>query len=333
MPRLPRVNIEGALYYITCRGIDNQSIFLSEEDYLAYLGLLAKYRKEYGFKLFSFVLLPNHLHLLIEIKKGITTSQVMHRVNSSYTKYFNGKYGRAGHLLQERYKSVVAEKTPYLAGVVTYIHKEPLRKNMCRELGEYRYSSYPLYTGAQLKAIDITEEITEVRAAIGPSLDYATFARDIPAATLAALEKDLHNKKFVGSEQFLEKIHARIENRALEALRTAEKKDFEPAAHNTGISLFGAGNRRFQAAGVALVVILSAVAVYQYRMNMRLVRKFNTAINVQETQFAQALRSEKEKVKKDLEEKYQADMVSYQAMARRLEQNKTEQLKQKPEKI
>jgi len=83
MPRLPRVNIEGALYYITCRGIDNQSIFLSEEDYLAYLGLLAKYRKEYGFKLFSFVLLPNHLHLLIEIKKGITTSQVMNRVNSS----------------------------------------------------------------------------------------------------------------------------------------------------------------------------------------------------------------------------------------------------------
>ena len=103
MPRLPRVNVEGALYYITCRGIDNNSIFLADEDYRTYLKLLWKYKQEYGFKLFSFVLLANHLHLLLELRSGLTISEIMHRVNSLYTKYFNAKYSRTGHLLPVSY--------------------------------------------------------------------------------------------------------------------------------------------------------------------------------------------------------------------------------------
>jgi len=334
MPRLPRVNVEGALYYITCRGIDNNSIFLADEDYRTYLKLLWKYKQEYGFKLFSFVLLANHLHLLLELRSGLTISEIMHRVNSLYTKYFNAKYSRTGHLLQERYKSVIIEKEPYLAAVATYIHREPLRKNIARDLSSYPYSSYPLYSGAIKSEMDLSFEIREVSALLGPDARYTAFAEAFTIEQRQALEAELRNKKFIGSEEFISAIHERIENSKTQktALTSTTTKTLPPAESlmhiegpTPGVSrgLFSKGNPRFQASGVAIIAILSIIALYQYQCNLKMAHKFNRAMYQQQAEFAHTLHDEKEQVKKDLEEKYQADIVSYQAMARRLQEKKS----------
>ncbi len=125
MIKIPKIHIEGALYYVTTRGDNNEDIFKEPEDYKTYLGLLRKYKEQYGFKLFSFMLAPNHLHLLFELKMGITISDIMHDLNGNYTKYFNSKYERKGHLFQERSKMVLAEKDKYLLPIIAYMHLNP----------------------------------------------------------------------------------------------------------------------------------------------------------------------------------------------------------------
>ena len=92
MPRLPRVYVEGAIYYITCRAAQNEKLFREPGDYRMYMELLEKYRKEFEFKLFGFVLLPTHLHLLIEPSREHEISELMRSINTAYPKYYNSKY-------------------------------------------------------------------------------------------------------------------------------------------------------------------------------------------------------------------------------------------------
>ena len=103
MPMLPRIYIEGSLYYVTSMGNHGENIFRDKEDYMTYLELLKKYKEQDGYKLFSFVLMPQQLNLLIEATEQATISTIMHDIASSYTKYFNNRYQRKGHLFQERF--------------------------------------------------------------------------------------------------------------------------------------------------------------------------------------------------------------------------------------
>lgn len=157
MPRPPRIYLEKALYYVSARGDFNQQIFKDESDYNAFIGLLKKYKEQYKFKLFAYSLLTDHFHLLLELpvqkeqndNTGILSS-VMHDLNSSYTKYFNGKYARKGHLFRERYKSALIEKEPYLLKVSAYIHLNPQKLNLSPTPQQYPYSSYILYLEKEL---------------------------------------------------------------------------------------------------------------------------------------------------------------------------------------
>ena len=63
-----------------------------------YLDLIKKYKDQYGFKIFSYILMPNQLSLLLELKEETTISVIMHDLTSSYTKYYNSRYNRKGHL-------------------------------------------------------------------------------------------------------------------------------------------------------------------------------------------------------------------------------------------
>lgn len=71
MARLPRVYIENILYYVTARGGHNQNIFRAPSDYADYMSLITRYKNQYGFRLYGFVLMPTHVHMLIELKNNI----------------------------------------------------------------------------------------------------------------------------------------------------------------------------------------------------------------------------------------------------------------------
>jgi len=142
MPRAPRITMKNACYHIITRGNQKQLVFKDSTDYHEYLSILTKYKKRYKFKLYCFCLMPNHVHLIIEVKEPIMLCKIMKCLNLSYTLYFNSKYEKVGHLWQDRFKSKIIEKDAYLLECVNYIETNPIRASLVSDLNKYTWSSY-----------------------------------------------------------------------------------------------------------------------------------------------------------------------------------------------
>jgi putative transposase len=131
-----------ACYHIISRGNQKQIVFNEKEDFKKYLYTLKKAKRKYKVSLYSYCLMPNHVHLLAEFKSVEDMSNFMHWINRGYTVYFNEKYDKVGHLWQGRFKSKPILKGQYLIDCVNYIEANPLRKNMVNNLADYHWSSY-----------------------------------------------------------------------------------------------------------------------------------------------------------------------------------------------
>ncbi|MBU4479650.1 MAG: transposase [Candidatus Omnitrophica bacterium] len=217
MPRHPRIYVKGSLYYITCRSLPNQNIFHEKEDYEMYFSLLKKYREEIGVKIYAYALLPGHLHLLLEMDETANISQLMHNLNSNYTKYFNSRYNRKGHLFRERYKAALVEKDPKLLLELTaYIHLNPRRLEMAMDAQTYPYSSYSMYLEYDQQnaySLDIKNEITEI---IGSLIgeNYSEFVEKLEKSSeYEKLHNQLQRKGMAGSDEFIKKVRDEIELR------------------------------------------------------------------------------------------------------------------------
>lgn len=142
MPRTARLTVENAYYHIITRGNQKQFVFVEPPDYNAYLSMLAKYKKRYKFKLYCYCLMPNHVHLVMEVKDPNELSTIMKCLNLSYTLYFNFKYKKVGHLWQDRFKSRIIENDAYLLECIKYIENNPVRASIVSDLEKYPWSSY-----------------------------------------------------------------------------------------------------------------------------------------------------------------------------------------------
>ena len=98
MGRTKRLLFKKATYHICIRGNNRQAILNSEEDKLAFLATLKKYKERFKFGLFGFVLMNNHAHLVIEITNQINISKVMQSITLSYSQKFRNKYGHVGYV-------------------------------------------------------------------------------------------------------------------------------------------------------------------------------------------------------------------------------------------
>ena len=141
-PKRPWVS--GAIYHITNRGNRQEIIFRENIDYIVYLGILKETLKFYqddNYKLISYCLMSNHVHLLL--KTGTKEpSFFMRRINSMYARYFNSKYQCIGHLFQGRYFSNLINNVIELLEVSRYIHLNPVRAKMVDSPEKYMWSSY-----------------------------------------------------------------------------------------------------------------------------------------------------------------------------------------------
>lgn len=117
MARKPRIEYEGALYHVITRGNQRQKIFRDKDDYLKYLEVLTHYKEQYGFYLYAYLLMSNHVHLLIETQE-ISLSKILQGINQKYTMYFNWRYRTVGHLFQGRYKAFLCDRDEYLLSLI-----------------------------------------------------------------------------------------------------------------------------------------------------------------------------------------------------------------------
>lgn len=142
MPRPARITMENACYHIITRGNQKQPVFLSEQDYKRYLYFVWKYKKRYRFKLYCFCLMPNHVHLIIQVSNPAILKKIMQGLNLSYTLYFNLKHKKVGHLWQDRFKSKIIEKDAYLLECINYIETNPLRASLVANITDYLWNSF-----------------------------------------------------------------------------------------------------------------------------------------------------------------------------------------------
>ncbi len=149
MSKSPLIHFKGALFHITARGNDKRKIFLDDpRDFSRYTLNIEKCQKKFPFNLHAFVLMPNHLHLLIEVKKH-SIDKIMQVLQTGYTMYFNRKYNHVGHLFQGRYKSFLVDKESYLLELVRYIHLNPVRAHIVENPNDYFWSSNGAYFDSQ----------------------------------------------------------------------------------------------------------------------------------------------------------------------------------------
>jgi putative transposase len=135
MARPLRIQYPGAVYHVTCRGIERRKIFLDDKDRGKFLRLLSLSLNIYSAKLHAYVLMDNHFHLLVETPLG-NLGEFMRHFNITYTSYLNRRRRRVGPLYQGRYRSVLVEKEAYLSVLSRYIHLNPIRVKRLAKRGE-----------------------------------------------------------------------------------------------------------------------------------------------------------------------------------------------------
>ncbi len=160
----------GNIFHIYNRGNNKEKIFLDDQDNKAFLfrlgiclGLEEKHLKENNliamphsriritdvskddFRVYAFALMPNHFHLLIEQTKDIPISKLILKLCTSYSKYFNKKYRRVGHVFQDCFKAVLIKDTAQLMWTSSYIHTNPEKDGIVKHSKDYKWTSYNDY--------------------------------------------------------------------------------------------------------------------------------------------------------------------------------------------
>jgi REP element-mobilizing transposase RayT len=140
MPRPPRLEVCGALYHVTARGNERRALFRDDADREEYLRRIARYREKFRFRLLSYCLMTNHVHLAIRAGEQ-PLSRVMAGLHSSYAEWFNRRHRRVGHLFQGRYKALLIQENRHLQALVRYIHRNPVKARIVARAAEYPWSS------------------------------------------------------------------------------------------------------------------------------------------------------------------------------------------------
>ncbi len=142
MPRRSRIIVPNIPLHIIQRGNNQQACFFADEDYLFYLDCLKEYACSSKCLIHAYVLMTNHVHLLITPKKTDSAGDLMKRLGQRYVQYINRTYKRSGTLWEGRFRSAIIEQEAYLFTCQRYIEMNPVRAGMVKEPGEYRWTSY-----------------------------------------------------------------------------------------------------------------------------------------------------------------------------------------------
>ena len=150
MPRIGRERSGTGIYHVMLRGINRQDIFEEPEDYCAFIKILSVLRTRLAddhssqictSHIYAYCLMPNHIHLLL-CEKDWKLGEVVKSIAASYAFFYNKKYGRIGHLFQDRFKSEPCNNPEYFMTLFRYIHQNPVKAGLVSKAEEYEYSSW-----------------------------------------------------------------------------------------------------------------------------------------------------------------------------------------------
>lgn len=141
MPRRPRVILPGVPMHVIQRGNNRQVCFCSDDDYRFYLDWLGEYAAKTGCSVHAYVLMTNHVHLLLSSDSASGAGELMKSLGQRYVQYFNRTYRRSGTLWEGRFRSCLLQDDAYLLACQRYIELNPVRASMVEHPADYPWSS------------------------------------------------------------------------------------------------------------------------------------------------------------------------------------------------
>jgi len=209
MARHPRLILSNHPHHVIQRGNNRSDIFTDDEDYQYYLEKLAVACERFFCQLHAYVLMTNHVHLLMTPKVDTGVSKVMQSTGRNYAHYFNQKYDRTGTLWDGRYRNTIVDIEEYLLTCYRYIELNPVRAETVSHPSEYPWSSYAA------NALGHDDELITVHRAYlklggnhqSRQQSYRSlFKRRISKQILNEIRESTNNSWVLGSDKFKKKV-------------------------------------------------------------------------------------------------------------------------------
>ncbi|MES2741567.1 MAG: transposase [Pseudomonadota bacterium] len=222
MARLPRLIVPSQPHYLVQRGLNQQAVFLDEQDHTAFLGWLRAAAKTFKVALHAYVLLPAELQLLVSPADETGLGQMMQSIGRHYVPYFNGKYNRSGTLWQGRYKTALIEAAPYCMLCSRYIEAAPVRAGLVGAAADYPWSSYAHHVGERSDPVVLDHALYWAlgNTPFQREAAYLSLSEQALSLTeLVALEKTVLKGWPLASEPFKQALQQKLKRQVLPAKR------------------------------------------------------------------------------------------------------------------
>lgn len=211
MPRRARIAIAGIPWHIIQRGNNRSAYFYADEDFHRYLETLREQAARHGCAIHAYVLMTNHVHLLLTPAKPDSAGQLMKHLGQRYVQYINRTYRRSGTLWEGRFRSCLTQSTEYVLSCYRYIELNPVRADMVRHPRDYRWSSY------RGNAEGLPDPVITPHAEylqLGRTAYRELFTAHMDADRINEIRKATNGNYALGSERFKAEIERTLQRRA-----------------------------------------------------------------------------------------------------------------------
>ena len=233
MPRRPRITLPGVPLHLIQRGNNRQACFFDEQDYLFYLDWLEEYAHISNCRIHAFVLMTNHVHLLLTPETTHSVGDLMKRLGQRYVQYVNRTYRRSGTLWEGRFRSCMTQEEDYVLGCYRYIELNPVRAKIVDHPAEYRWSSYRANAQSERSSL-LTPHDTYLTLGTGqdePMANYRELFRyQLDPGLIDEIRSSTNGNYALGSPLFQEQVAEMLGRRVTPGKSGRPKKETESAS-------------------------------------------------------------------------------------------------------
>jgi putative transposase len=240
MPRFARVRVPGIPLHIIQRGNNREPCFFTPADRRVYLDQLKVLAERFACAVHAYVLMDNHVHLLVTPPDEAAVSLLMKHLGQRYVQYVNRRYERVGTLWAGRFRSHPVQRAHYLLACYRYIELNPVRAGMVRHPGDYAWSSYRVNAGLRRSSL-LTPH--DEYLAIGAAQYQRLFRHAFNPRELAQIRSAATGCFALGDERFVAEIATHAGRRVERAMPGRQPLDrnnagLSPIPGNAGLSRF-----------------------------------------------------------------------------------------------
>lgn len=222
MPRKTRMYLPGIPAHVVQRGHNRNACFFSDDDHLFYLECLGQGLRRCGVQLHAYVLMTNHVHLLMTPAETFSISRLMQHIGRLYVLYVNKRYRRSGALFEGRHKASLVAADDYLLSCYRYIEMNPVAAGMVHSPEQYRWSSYHHHAWGKMNRLNRDHELylaLEREPAARQHAYRELFKNQLPETKLHNIRECLAYNYALGTERFRQEIELALDRQIGERKR------------------------------------------------------------------------------------------------------------------